>query len=146
MQADTFVDERTKILYTLSFMRGGMAQVWAGNETTAVIEGTSQTHTLDEFLVRVERAFGDLDWARTARMQLHELKMAQGATAENHTAQFEMLAGRTRFNDTALEDAYNRGLPNSILQKVFVQTTLPKGLDEWKTVDCNTGSIVDSWS
>ena len=48
-----------------------------------------------------------------------------------------MLAGRTRFNDAALEDAYIRGLPNSILQKVFAQTTLPKGLDEWKTVVLN---------
>ena len=71
MQADTFVDERTKILYALSFMRGGMAQIWAGNETTTVIDGTSQMHTLDEFLVRVERTFGDPDQARTARKQLH---------------------------------------------------------------------------
>jgi len=60
--------------------------------------------------------------------------MAQGVTAEDYTAQFEMLAGRTGFNDAALEDAYIRGLPNSILQKVFAQTTLPKGLDEWKMV------------
>ena len=45
-----------------------------------------------------------------------------------------MLAGRTGFNDEALEDAYIRGLPNSILQKVFAQVTLPKGLDAWKTV------------
>ena len=45
-----------------------------------------------------------------------------------------MLAGQTGFNDEALEDAYIRGLPNSILQKVFTQVTLPKGLDTWKTV------------
>ena len=45
-----------------------------------------------------------------------------------------MLAGQTGFNNEALEDAYIRGLPNSILQKVFAQVTLPKGLDAWKTV------------
>ena len=45
-----------------------------------------------------------------------------------------MLAGWTSFNDEALEDAYIRGLPNSILQKVFAQVTLPKGLDAWKMV------------
>ena len=45
-----------------------------------------------------------------------------------------MLAGRTGFNDEALEDAYIQGLPNSILQKVFTQVTLLKGLDAWKTV------------
>ena len=52
-------------------------------------------------------------------------------------AQFGMLTGRTGFNDEALEDAYIQGLPNSILQKVFAQVTLPKGLDAWKTVVWN---------
>src|SRR6266481_2842433 len=66
--------------------------------------------------------------------QLHELKMTPGTTAEDYTAQFEMLAGRTSFNNKVIEDAYIRGLPHSILQKVFAQTTLPKGLEEWKTV------------
>ena len=54
--------------------------------------------------------------------------------AEDHTARFEMLVGRTSFNDEALEDTYIRGLPNSIFQKVFTQVTLPKGLDAWKMV------------
>ena len=48
-----------------------------------------------------------------------------------------MLAGWTGFNDEALKDAYIRGLPNSILQKVFAQVTLPKGLDAWKIVIWN---------
>ena len=55
MQADTFADKRTKILYALSFMCRGMAQVWAANETMAVITGTSQMQTLDIFLESVKR-------------------------------------------------------------------------------------------
>ena len=45
-----------------------------------------------------------------------------------------MLAGRTSFNDATLEDIYVRGLPNSILQKIFTQVTLPNSLAAWKTV------------
>ena len=74
----------------------------------------------------LKKPFGDLDRARTARAQLHDLKMTPGTMAEDYTAQFEMLAGWTGFNDKA-QDAYIRGLPNSILQKVFTQVTLPKG-------------------
>ena len=70
-------DERMKILYALSFMHGGMAQVWAVNETMAVISGT-QMQMLDIFLEHVERAFRDLDRAHTAYTQLHELKMTLG--------------------------------------------------------------------
>ena len=43
-----------------------------------------------------------------AQAQLHELKMTPGTTAEDYTAQFEMLTGRTSFNDTALEDIRSR--------------------------------------
>ena len=66
MQADTFTDERMKILYALLFMCRGMAQVWAVNETMTVITGTSQMQTLDIFLEKVKKTFRDPDWARTA--------------------------------------------------------------------------------
>ena len=86
MQADTFTDERVKILYVLSFMRRGTAQVWAANETMAVITGTSQIQTLDIFLESVEKTFRDPDQAWTARAQLHKLKMTPGTTAEDYMA------------------------------------------------------------
>ena len=86
MQADTFTDERMKVLYVLSFMHGGTAQVWAVNETMAVITGTTQMQTLDIFLENVEKTFGDLDQAQTAHAQLHELKMTPGTMAEDYTA------------------------------------------------------------
>ena len=106
MQVDAFADERMKVLYALSFMCRGMAQVCAANETMAVINGTSQMQTLDIFLENVEKSFGDPDRARIARAQLHDLKMTPGTTAEDYSGRFEMLAGRTGFNDEALEDAY----------------------------------------
>ena len=42
MQVDAFADKRMKVLYALFFMRRGTAQVWAANETMAVINGMSQ--------------------------------------------------------------------------------------------------------
>ena len=86
MQADTFADEGMKVLYALSFMRRGTAQVWAANKTMAVITGTSQMQTLDIFLESVEKTFRDPDWAQMAHAQLHKLKMTPGTTAEDYMA------------------------------------------------------------
>jgi len=61
MQLDTFKDERMKILYALSFMDGGIAQVWAKNETNAVLSHMSTFSTLMELLAGVKRTFGDPD-------------------------------------------------------------------------------------
>ena len=67
--------------------------------------------------------------------------------AEDYTALFKMLMGRTSFNDATLEDIYVQGLPNSILQKIFTQVTLPNGLAAWKTVgknlDCLHRSLME---
>ena len=141
---DAFADGRMKVLYALLFMCRGMAQVWAVNETMAVITGTSQMQTLDIFLESVEKTFGDPDWVQTARAQLHELRMTPGTMAEDYMARFEMLMGRTGFNDAALEDIYVQGLPNSILQKIFAQVTLPNGLAAWKTVVQNLNHLHQS--
>src|SRR5882724_12456447 len=50
MQLHTFADERMKILYACSFMHGGIAQVWAKNETNVILSYTSTFATLTKLL------------------------------------------------------------------------------------------------
>src|SRR5882724_4354951 len=119
MQLDAFTDKKMKILYTLSFMWGGMAQVWAANKTSAVLDNTSSFGTLAELLALIKRTFGNPDWERTAHTQLHALRMTRGMTAEEYTASFEILATWTGFNKAALKDMYIHGLSQSILLKVY---------------------------
>ena len=115
-------------------MWGGMAQVWAANETNAILDNMSSFSTLAELLASIERTFSDPDRERTAHTQLHALKMTPGMMAEEYMASFEMLATWTGFNKAALEDTYIRGLPQVILLKVYSQTSLPLGLASWKSV------------
>src|SRR5882724_13090095 len=81
MQLDTFVDERMKILYALSLMHGGIAQVWAENETNVILSYTSMFATLTKLLSSIVRIFRDPDRERTAHAQLHALKMTTGMMA-----------------------------------------------------------------
>jgi len=110
IQIDTFMDKRIKILYALSFMHRGMAQVWATNETKVVLSSMSSIRTLDTLLENIENAFSDPDQERLAHMQLHALKMTVGITAKEYMAKFKMLAGSTWYNNAALEKAYIQGL------------------------------------
>src|SRR5882724_8703603 len=141
MQLNVFMDERMKILYTLSFMWGGMAQVWAANETSAILDNMSSFITLAELLASIKRTFGDPDRERTAHTQLHALKMTPGMMAEEYTASFEMLAAWTGFNKAALKDTYICGLPQVILPKVYSQTSLLSGLASWKAVIFNLDQL-----
>ena len=95
-----------KILYALSFMCGGIAQVWAENETNAVLSHMSTFSTLVELLAGIKRTFGHQDRERMSCTWLHALKMTMGMTADKYTAKFEMLAGRTGLNKAELEDTF----------------------------------------
>jgi len=66
--------------------------------------------------------------------QLHTLKMMTGMMADEYMAKLEMLTERTGFNEAALEDAFIHSHPQLILTKVYSQTSLLLGLDDWKTV------------
>src|SRR5882724_13477450 len=66
MQINAFANERMKILYALSFMSGGMAQVWAANETSMTLANTFAFNTLEELLTSIEKTFGDPDRERMA--------------------------------------------------------------------------------
>ena len=81
--------------------------------------------TLDIFPESVKKTFGDLDQAQIAHAQLHELKVTPGTTAEDYTAQFEMLTGRTGFNDATLEDIYVWGLPIQLCRRFSLRLLSP---------------------
>jgi hypothetical protein len=49
VQPVSFPDERTKVLYALSFMTSGSAQIWAQNETEALINGKSSIVLFEDF-------------------------------------------------------------------------------------------------
>src|SRR3979490_1682319 len=136
IQPGSFPDDKTKMLYTLPFMSGGSAAIWAHNKTQAIIDGTSLIMTFDEFTRQVEEAFGDPDHARTAHIKLHDLRITSNMSADEYTAQFEILAGRAGFNNESLEDAYSWGLPAMILDKIHAQPLLPSNLKAWKEAAC----------
>ena len=120
-----------------SFICGGIAQVWAENETNTILSHSSTFSTLAELLAGIKRTFGDPDQERMVHTQLHSMKMMTGMRADEYTDKFEILTQRTSFIEATLEDAFVWGLPQSILSKVYSQTSLLSGFDNWKTVVCN---------
>ena len=72
--------------------------------------------------------------------------MSLSMSTDEYTAQFEILAGRTNFNDMALEDVYSRGLSTAILDKIHTQPTFPD-LKAWKEaacqIDCNHHHLLE---
>ena len=60
-------------------------QVWAHNQTQAIIDGMSSIPTFKVFIKQVKDVFGDLDYSRTACTNLHDLRMSLSMSADKYT-------------------------------------------------------------
>src|SRR3979490_387538 len=91
IQPGSFLDDKTNMLYALSFMSRGSAAIWAHNKTQANVDGTSVISTFDEFTKQVEEAFGDPDDPKKPEQKPTAKSMESNMSADDYTAQFEIL-------------------------------------------------------
>ena len=60
MHAVEFQDERSQILFVLSYMKGGTASPWATQRINAVLyDNDSAPQTFDEFTAELDSMFAD---------------------------------------------------------------------------------------
>lgn len=132
LQPMMYASDHSKILYALSWIKGGTAGVWAENVTAAILNPPAGTElpTWEQFLAVLRSAFGEPDLRFASRLKLHNLKQDR-LTAEEYTAQFKALAARCGFDKEALMDAYQRGLNHALLAKIHL-SELPVTLNGWK--------------
>jgi hypothetical protein len=139
-------DEKRRILFALTYIRGGTAGTWADNQTTAMLDQDPTRHpflTFQDFSDTFERAFGDADRAQRARIDMSVLKMKSGDTVEEYTTAFEALAIHTGYNEAAHIEAYRTGLLPRLQEKIYgdSQGVLPADLQAWKTKARNLDNL-----
>ena len=130
-------DEVRRILFTLGFIQGGTAGIWANNTANSFLDPTvpNPFDTFEQFQNALERSFGSMDRSQKARTDLASLKMKPGDTVEEYTTTFESLAVHTGYNEAAHIEAYRSGLIPRIVEKIYGDTNgqLPVDLNAWKT-------------
>ena len=128
-------DDTRRILWALSYIRGGSAGAWAENQTELMLNAENKPFsTFDQFLLAFETAYCEYDRAEAARRGIENLKMGKGDTVEAYTTTFESLAPHTGYNDTALIERYRTGLNQPIVEKIYGNPDgkLPADLEGWK--------------
>lgn len=137
MPTNTLNDQQA-ILFTLSFMKGGVAEPWARafvRHTQEIDPQTNQPRgygTWTQFLSDFRNAFKSPDDEIDARRKITQVE--QGAeTVEEYTVKFNLLRARSGFKeDSSLMEFYAQGLKPKILEQIFANPTLPSTLEDWQ--------------
>ena len=121
-----------KITFALSYMKGGTAGQWSKRKIQQYsIAGSLPSW--DAFLVEFKHTFFDHDPVGTAVHKLQLLKQGN-KTCDEYIAAFKDLMDQTKFNDVALMAEFERGLSESIVEKVENLLDAPTTLEKYMEV------------
>src|SRR5258707_7760811 len=81
LQGSEFPDETSRILFILSYMKGGAAGTWVMHKIQQVLNPSGTPMMMDEFEAKVDLMFADLNREATAQQKLSTLQ--QGANSIN---------------------------------------------------------------
>jgi hypothetical protein len=127
-----FPNDRAKISFMLSYMKGGMAGPWALNFLMSHANPHVPYPLYQEFIRDLELAFGDPNPGVTARTKLANLKMGSGS-CDKYITKFDILAAEAGLNDTGLSDHFQRGLDPD-LKQIYSVEHLPTTYLGFKTL------------
>ncbi|ESK92793.1 hypothetical protein Moror_15895 [Moniliophthora roreri MCA 2997] len=115
----TFINDRTKKLFLLSYMTDRPGEFWKNEKTDPLLalDTEAEKVTWGEFIEDFKMSFKPLNTALEAQMKLRDLKMKE--RADEYTYQFAYLAKQTGYNDAAQIEAFKWGLLRSLMLKVM---------------------------
>jgi hypothetical protein len=125
-----FPNDDSKIIFALSYMKGGTAGIWADQAADVIGMGDSPFESWKEFVSKFSSVFCDPDKGATARQKMEILK--QGfKSADEYIAEFALLANQTGYNDQAHVEFFQKGLNQSLVNKIYNLSQMPTTPQEW---------------
>lgn len=131
---DNFITSKDKILFVLSYMKGGLAGQWAENEYEKIMEDGYVAATFREFEHKLQGTFSDPNKERNAQHQLSTTRQGFNKTAEEFFQKFELncqAAGYSTGHNSYLIELLERNLKHDIVKMIYMQD-LPRDYEGWK--------------
>jgi hypothetical protein len=139
-RGDEFAADRNKIVFILSYMRGGNAGPWADVQVDRIqkaMEAIPQDpfpfNTYSDFLDLFNDRFAEKNKAEKARFKLKNLNQGS-SSCEKYVATFETLEPLVGYNEGALIELFKSGLNRDLLEAIYKMELMPSTLKRWKTM------------
>jgi hypothetical protein len=122
--------EETKIMFTLSYMKGGTAGSWAEKYLECPTTGAGAQHTTyDNFIKEVKSTFKEHNQAEKARARIDALKQGK-YSVDTYTQMFNELSRDSSYDAAALMHLYLKGLNSDIVDKIYGMANIPNDLEK----------------
>jgi len=127
----TQVAERNKISWVLSYVQGGVAEIWKDNILDEITKGTSAVQTVEELFTKIRQEFGEFD---EESWKVEELRILEqgGKTVDEYVQEFKRAARGSGYEGRALVEEFKRGLNGTIRRRLAKAETPPTTITQWQ--------------
>lgn len=131
---EKFADDSRRIMFCLSYMKGGTAGDWSDSMTDTLLDNDWNL-TWDQFAIDLTKTFGDPNKQKTAQDQLESLTQGSTTAPEffQKFDQYQKKAGYMRGYDTMLISLLEKNLNQMIVDRIYAISPLPTTYKAWKT-------------
>lgn len=132
---EKFSGDFQKIVYAISYIRGGHAGPWAESEFEKMVAETDEQHearTWAAFEALFLAVFGRADESKWVANELQKLRQGKD-TVEEYVAKFEAIAKRADLGDKAERVLFLWGLDECVKTRLEMNFPAPSTLAKWKT-------------
>ena len=137
-----------RILFVLSYMKEGTANLWAKNYIEECLTNGDTEPTWETFKKSLEESFQDPNKQATAQNDLTNCRMKKGETAEAFFNRFDILrrtAGYTKDHDAYLIQLVEQAVPEALIGHIYRSGKLPKDYEDWKRVIVQLDKLDRRW-
>ena len=122
--------EEEKISWVLTYIQGGVAEVWKENVLEERRQGISAVETMEELFIKMREEFGEFD---EESRKVDELRMLEqgGQTCNEYIQIFKKTSRGSGYEGQPLIEEFKRGLNGNIRRRLAEVKSPPVTIEEW---------------
>jgi len=117
------VGNRNRISWVLSYVQGGVAEIWKNNMLDEITNRTSAVQTVKELFTKIRQEFGEFDKEIRKVDELRVLEQGE-KTVDEYVQEFRRAARGSSYERRALVEEFKQGL-NRIVRRRLAEAESP---------------------
>jgi len=125
------VGDRNRISWVLSYVQGGVAEIWKDNMLDKITNVTSAVQTVEELFTKIRQEFGEFDEESRKVDELRVLEQG-GKTVDKYVQEFRRAARGSDYEGRALVEEFKRGLNRVVRRRLAEAESPPTMIMQWQ--------------
>jgi len=121
----------TQVAWVLSYVQGGIAEVWKDNLLDKLAKGESEVESVEQLFTKIRNDFGETLEEKRKIEQLRTIEQG-GRTCNEYVQEFKKVARESGYERRPLIEEFKQGLNGAIRRKLAEAEEPPTTIGEWQ--------------